>query len=301
MNQHFQAALRFGAVGLLSLLCLATPHPGRGQEPNVPYRLPPPTGVSPDYAPLPPQYPVAPPAEPLTNAPLYQPAPTEQWVHATPVEWPVEASLQMGINGSEGNAQAFSMRAGGDFTYEFDANVWKADFTYAKTSTRSILTQHNALFNAKYEHLFESPWTLFARFGTEWDEFKAFDLRVFLNAGLGYRLLDTDTTKLKGRFGAGWSREINGPHDRYVPEGVLGVDFEQRLSDRHKFTLTSDYFPSWEDFSDYRLVNNVGWELLLDEVSRLSLKVSVIDRYDSTPEGRKPNDLDYAILLMWKL
>ena len=35
--------------------------------------------------------------------------------------------------------------------------------------------------------------------------------------------------------------------------------------------------------------------------TNLSLKVSAFDRYDSTPQGRRPNDLDYALLLLWKL
>ena len=29
--------------------------------------------------------------------------------------------------------------------------------------------------------------------------------------------------------------------------------------------------------------------------------MGVIDRYDSTPNGRKHNDLDYFITLLWKL
>jgi hypothetical protein len=29
------------------------------------------------------------------------------------------------------------------------------------------------------------------------------------------------------------------------------------------------------------------------------LKLSVIDRYDSTPQGARPNDLDYSTLLLW--
>ena len=38
-----------------------------------------------------------------------------------------------------------------------------------------------------------------------------------------------------------------------------------------------------------------------DEASNLHLKVLVIERYDSTPEGREPEDIDYSILLLWKL
>ena len=39
---------------------------------------------------------------------------------------------------------------------------------------------------------------------------------------------------------------------------------------------------------------------MLDEDSNLNLKIGVIDRYDSTPNGRKPNDFDYSVLLLWK-
>ena len=33
----------------------------------------------------------------------------------------------------------------------------------------------------------------------------------------------------------------------------------------------------------------------------LSIKLNVIDRYDSTPNGARPNDVDYALVLIWAL
>jgi hypothetical protein len=45
--------------------------------------------------------------------------------------------------------------------------------------------------------------------------------------------------------------------------------------------------------------SKADWEVVLDEVAHLSLKFSVIDRYDSTPNGKKPNDLDYSTVLLW--
>ena len=53
------------------------------------------------------------------------------------------------------------------------------------------------------------------------------------------------------------------------------------------------------DFSDYRLKTKIAWQVLLDEARNLSLKVSLLDRYDSTPHGLKPNDFDYAVTLLW--
>ena len=49
------------------------------------------------------------------------------------------------------------------------------------------------------------------------------------------------------------------------------------------------------------MVSTLNWEVLLDEVANLSLKLSVSDRYDSTPFGRRPNDVDYGLLLLWKI
>ena len=46
---------------------------------------------------------------------------------------------------------------------------------------------------------------------------------------------------------------------------------------------------------------DAGWEVLLSQAANLSLKIGVVDRYDSTPNGRERNDLNYTALLLWKL
>jgi putative salt-induced outer membrane protein YdiY len=227
---------------------------------------------------------------------------TDSWFsNSLPVLVDWEGDIELGINGSEGNAQSFSMRAGGSLKRETERSIWEADFAYGKTNANSVETQHFGTFNLRYERLFESPWTQFIRFSGMYDEFQAYDLRLFTNVGLGYRLLQTDTTTFKARAGAGLSREFGGPNDDLVPEANFGLDFEHQLTKRQQLTATIDYFPDVRDFGDYRLMTDLGWQLLLDEESNLSLKLSLIDWYDSTPEGRESNDINYAILLLWKL
>lgn len=211
-------------------------------------------------------------------------------------------SFEVGINGSEGNAESFSMRVGGSLKRKTDWDQFDWKTTVAKTESKGVVTQNNALMNAREEiFLGDSRWSIFQNTMLEYDEFKAFDLRLVLNAGLGYLYYKSDTTKLKGRLGAGTSREFGGPSTEWVPEGDFGIDFEHQISKKQKLTATVDYYPDWGDFTDYRLVTNVGWEMLIDEASNLNLKIGVIDRYDSTPHGLKPNDFDYSILLLWKL
>ncbi len=117
---------------------------------------------------------------------------------------------------------------------------------------------------------------------------------------MGYAFIKRDTRQLAGRFGSGASREFGGGDETWVPEAVFGTDYEHKLSKRQKLSANVDYFPAWEDFTDYRIVSKASWELSLDEETHLSLKIGMIDRYDSTPFGLDPNDVDYFVTLMWK-
>ena len=158
------------------------------------------------------------------------------------------------------------------------------------------------MLTSNWDYQLSNPrWSWFNKLGLEYDEFKNFDLRVFLNTGLGYLFVDNDTTQLRGRFGAGTSREFDSPDNEWKPEATFGADLNHQLSARQKLSLVVDYYPTWDDFSDYRVIADAGWEVVLDKASNLSFKVGVIDRYDSTPNGAQRNDVDYSVLLLWKL
>ena len=70
---------------------------------------------------------------------------------------------------------------------------------------------------------------------------------------------------------------------------------------RQKVVMDVQYLPEWEGFSNYRIVADAHWELLLDEETNTHLKVGLVDRYDSTPNGAEANDLTYSLLLAWTL
>lgn len=211
-----------------------------------------------------------------------------------------EGNLEMGVNGTEGNSRTFNLRFGAKLKRKTEWNTLSGDLDYRRDSADSQETANRAFLDWRFEHLFQdSPWTWFVHGTVEYDEFQAFDLRVALDTGLGYRFINTDMTNLTGRFGGGTSREIGGPDDEFIPEAVFGLDFEHKINKRHKLTLTVEYRPDVTDFADYRLNSKVGWEILLDEAMNLSMKITASDRYDSTPHGAKPNDLDYALMMLW--
>ncbi len=221
-----------------------------------------------------------------------------------PVKWMRgwDSNAEFGIDGSDGNATTLAIQTGMELKRKTDAYTLAVDIDYRQASNRNVVTEDNGRFNVDYDRLLgDSKWSAFAKYGMEWDRFKPFDVRLNANGGLGYYWMRDDTTTLATRFGAGASRKIGAPiDDDWVPEAVFGLEAERQLTSRQKLKGKVDYFPAWENFADYRIVTDVSWEILLDGSENLSLKLAGTDRYDSTPQGAKPNDIYYSLLLLYK-
>lgn len=254
-----------------------------------------------------------PPLQPEMPASVFDPAPTtpEPQAVAAPMTWYYpwtwfpwdgwENSAELGINGAEGNAESFSFSTGARFKRKTDLHLFDLRLSHNRTTAAGIETQNNALAYADYERfLGGSPWTMFAKQGLEYDEFRAFDFRYNANFGFGYGFFRTDNLTLIGRFGAGASREFGGPDDEWKPEALFGLDYDHQVNSRNKLIAKADYFPEWTDFANFRLVVDLSWEYLIDEDGNLSVKLGAVDRYDSTPNGLDPNDVNYSALFLYK-
>jgi putative salt-induced outer membrane protein YdiY len=235
-------------------------------------------------------------AEGATAYTWYQPA-----YYLDPEIW--DGSIELGVNGSSGNTETFNISAGYDLRRETDHHVLSSDLKYFNASTASVQTQNNALFNAASEWKWaESPWTWFVRTQLQFDEFQPFEVRFAVNSGLGFRWVDTDTSKVKLRFGAGASRDLRGPDTNWTPEALFGMDAELKLNSRQKLASKLDYYPAWDDFSEYRMISDVSWQIVLDEATNLSLKLGAVAQINNTADGSlQPTALNYVALLLWKL
>ncbi|WP_197528564.1 DUF481 domain-containing protein [Aeoliella mucimassa] len=213
-----------------------------------------------------------------------------------------DTALELGINGSSGTSESLSVRTGGYIKRESDLRKIDFNIYHNRTKAGGIETQNNAQANFRHDWLMpNSPWTIYAQSQLYYDQFQAFDLNLNMNGGLGYRFIDEEHLELTGRVGAGASREFGSVDDEWVPEAQFGFDYEQKLSDTQKVTASMDYYPEWEDFSKYRMLTNLGWEVELAVPSNVSLKVAATNRYDSDSGGVDPNNLNYSVLLLWKL
>lgn len=209
---------------------------------------------------------------------------------------------EFGFNGTEGNTDVFNLRLGGYLKRVEPGNLFSSDLLYGYGRQNGVLTQDKALFNARDEILIgNSPWGLFASTQIEYDAFRAFDFRVGGYGGFAYQLLKTEDASLRGRIGAGVAREVGGPNDRWVPEGLLGFDYDQRLTQRQRLLATVDVYPDLGHFGQYRVRARAAYECLLcPDWGGLTLRLGIQDRYDTNPGQAKRNDFDYFTTLMLK-
>jgi putative salt-induced outer membrane protein YdiY len=211
-----------------------------------------------------------------------------------------KGSVDMGLNGSEGNSQVFNFRFNAQITRETPDSKLKLVTNYVRTNSNGTDTANRLFFDGRDELLFEtSPWTLYVHETSEYDEFKDFDARVTADAGIGYQIIKNDLTSLIARMGPGFSYEVDG-QDEVIPELAMSLALEHQLTKFQKLAISVDFFPAFENFSDYRCNTQASWQMVIDEENNLSLKLSAVDRYDSTPgDGLQPNELDYAATLLW--
>jgi putative salt-induced outer membrane protein YdiY len=318
-------------AAFVALLAASMPLLGRAQYATAPPALllppppvntgPPPAMVPYGQAPLMAQAPLPPagwqpvPAPPMPTPPPPPPAP--EFLAAPPVEtepivgpeliapccpppklW--EGSLEFGLNGSSGNSEVFNFRLGAKGKRTTPENELSLSLLYVKNTQDGEEVANRAFLEGRNEWLQpDSPWTRFVHGTGEYDEFRAFDFRIAMDAGWGYAIVKNPATTLIGRFGPGFSHEIGGPDDSIVPEAVLGAEFEHKLSDSQKLTASGTWYPDLSDLGEYRCNSKAGWEVVINPAWNLSMQLAVLNRYDSTPNGAKPNDLDYSALLLW--
>ena len=216
---------------------------------------------------------------------------------------PWDTGVELGLNGSTGNNDSFSLRTGGYVKRNSKFSKLDLSLYHNRTATSGLTTQNNAKMDFRNDWLLDesSPWTLFAKGTVFYDQFQVYDLQTNANTGIGYQFVNEPDIDLTGRLGGGASREFGGLDDDWVPEALFGFEYEQRISATQKLSCKLDYHPEFEEFGRYRMVTDASWEIELDKPSNLSLKLSATDRYDSTPNGADPHLVNYSVLLLLKL
>jgi putative salt-induced outer membrane protein YdiY len=221
------------------------------------------------------------------------------WLGSWTSGW--EGSVSLGLNGASGNAENFNARGGVDGTRETDKNVSRFGLAYTYGQSEGTTSNNYFRTDVRNDWLLEnSKWRPFVRGTLESDQFQDWRWRAGGFVGAGYAFVDEEDLKFIGRVGVGGRYDFTGESQGFTPEGNLGLDYEQQLNERQSIRAGVDVYPSFDEFSQYRLEGRAEWALLVDPSSNLSLIVGIEDRYDSAPgDGFNRNDINYYALLNW--
>lgn len=238
---------------------------------------------------------LAPPPPPPPAPPAPPPPPDSFWKG-----W--KGSVDVGVNGAAGNTENLSARGAVGAKRTTDAMETSTGLSYIYSTDDGDKSKSRGEAFLRNDWLFKnSKWGVFAIGRVEYDEFQDWDWRLSAFAGPTYAFIKTDSTLLRGRAGAGVTKEIGGERNELIPEGMIGADFEHKFNDRHSVYASAEWLPSISDWPDYRLNAKAGYKMVVDPQSKMNLHVGIADRYDSNPgDSIKKNDLEYFLSLGWE-
>lgn len=203
---------------------------------------------------------------------------------------PWDTSINSGLSLTRGTVDSLTVNAGivVKGTWTSDEIILMADYLYG--DTEGATTNNTFRAGAQYNHLLSDRFFLGLTSGFLYDEVADIDYRVNLYPTLGYYLIKNETTKLAIEVGAGYTWEKQGGIPDDYPGARFAERFEHAFASGAKFYQLLEYIPRFEDFGDYLLSAEVGFEVPV--TSKISWRTAVRDTYDSSPAaGREENDL----------
>ena len=161
----------------------------------------------------------------------------------------------------------------------FDVSYRLAEADKSKTANRFSSAWGNKWFRP------ESKWDFFANLQFEWSEFQSWDQRLVGDLGIGYKIYQCkdkeEEKELLGRFGGGFRKEFQSENDDLIPEGLLGLAYDWKLTGNQSFKADTTWLPDFQDFANYRLVSHASWNIKMTERKNLDFSIGLHHEYDS--------------------
>ena len=216
-----------------------------------------------------------------------------------PPVWTGSASVGLGLTSGNSDTR--------NFNFAFDImrdpktkTVFKAGALYLWSSEDGDDTANRLAFQVREEYKLTDRAYVFGQGQYLRDPFKAIDYLFAPTAGLGYKLVDNDTTKFSVDGGGGVTWEKNpGIDTRTYGAITAGEDFAHKLSPTA--TVTEGFHALWkaDDFGDALYTFGAG--LVATVTTKTAVKVDVLDTVKTKPPaGIKENDIALIVSLAYK-
>jgi putative salt-induced outer membrane protein len=174
-------------------------------------------------------------------------------------------------------------------------NVIKLNALYLRGSQNDVLSLDRAALTLRDEYTFSNRTFLFGQIDYLRDDFKAISYLIAPVGGIGYKLADSDATKLAVSGGAGGIWE-NNPGIPANNSGSLnaGQSFSRKLSSTATFTQSVGTIWKTNDFADS--LTNFSAGLATSINGKLEVKIEFLDSYKNRPSSPTIRKNDTAFI-----
>ncbi|PCH83190.1 MAG: hypothetical protein COB89_01815 [Piscirickettsiaceae bacterium] len=232
-----------------------------------------------------------------------KPKPVDEGLLSTGFLQDWKRSAEVGVNGSEGNTRNMHIHVGTQLKYENDYKRWNVEAAYNSTEDSGETSRSDffAAFSRDYLTPGESRF-YFTEGRYDWDEFKDWDYRISFGGGLGEELIKEDDWRVLGRLGLGFSKEFGGEDAEWVPEGLIGIESDWKIAERHSVMFKNTLYPSFRELGEFRNISELSWKIGLDGLNGIDLKLGLLNEFDSNAAGdSRKNDFKYNLSLVFGL
>lgn len=180
---------------------------------------------------------------------------------------------------TSGNTENFDLGIGVRLGFFDGKNGHDVNLSYSYGEEAGVASQNSLLASYDYTRTFSNDVFVFGKARTAYDEFGPFESDTFLGVGAGYRIINSDDTRLSVQTGPGYRWAADQAGMKIEEEAVaVGVDFFQRLTP--SVFITNDLEVLYSE-SDTFVTNELGLNVAMTEA--LALRTSVITEYHTDP------------------
>ena len=205
-------------------------------------------------------------------------------------------SVSATANASSGNTDTTDVGIGARFGHFDGTNGHDVTFSYTLSDDEDTRTANSGLLGYDYSRVLTERWYGYGKLRAQYDEFGAFEEDYFAGVGIGYRIIDSGTSRWRVQGGPGW-RVTEASDGIREEEGaaLISSKFYHRISDTAFLTNDTDILYS---DTDTLISNDLGVNVTLSGPLALRASLRSDHHTDPTP-GRKHTDHRLGMSLVY--
>lgn len=227
--------------------------------------------------------------KPRKAAPAVPPPVAQEELH----EWKLEAGINLA--GKSGNAERFDVALAGEAELERKHDRFNFYGKYLYGTNRGVRSTDEVILGGRYTSFFYEKIGFFFRQEAEQDDFEGILLRSTTASGVTYRIRKEEDLSIEARSGFSYRFEdYKDDGSESYPGMDFGFDVDWHFVEWARFKGSYTYLPSVDNFSDFIIEQDSGFNLPLDNDKVWKLRFGVTSHYNNQPDqGREKLDLRY--------